>query len=78
LPLLKNIGSSTRIWKKGALSQQPRGMVNTSDNPLAPPSYAWGPEGVGRREGWHKKFGGTEDEGWRKSSERRKTFQYKK
>lgn len=60
-------------WK----SLLPEGITNGSANPLAPPSYAWGPEGVSRREGWHRMFGGSEEEGWRKSTERRANFTYR-
>lgn len=59
-------------WK----AQLPPGVSNVSDNPLAPPSYAWGKEGVGRRKAWHKQFGGIEEEGWRKATERRAAYTY--
>ena len=59
-------------WK----SQLPEGVTNESDNPVAPPSYAWGREGVSRRAEWHATFGGSEDEGWRKATEMRSEFQY--
>jgi arylsulfatase A-like enzyme len=58
-------------WK----SMLPEGVTNLSDNPVAPPSYAWGVEGVSRREAWHATFGGSEEEGWRKSTQRRKEYQ---
>lgn len=58
-------------WK----SMLPEGMTNLSDNPEAPPSYAWGVEGVSRREAWHATFGGSEAEGWRKATERRRAYQ---
>jgi iduronate 2-sulfatase len=60
-------------WK----SMLPEDIRNPSSNPLAPPSYAWGKEGVSRRAGWHAKFGGTEEEGWRKATELRKSYQEK-
>ncbi len=53
----------------------PEDISNPSNNPQAPPSYAWGQEGVSRRAAWHAKFGGTEEEGWRKATERRKSYQ---
>lgn len=58
-------------WK----SMLPEGVTNLSDNPVAPPSYAWGGEGVSRRAEWHATFGGSEDEGWKKSTQRRKEYQ---
>ena len=61
-------------WK----SLLPEGISNLSDNPAAPPAYAWGPEGLSRREEWHRVFGGSEEEGWKKSTERRKNYQYTK
>jgi hypothetical protein len=60
-------------WK----SMLPEGISNKAENPPAPPSYAWGPEGVSRREAWHATFGGSEEEGWRKSTERRLEYQYR-
>ena len=66
--LLKALSAQLNTgWK----SMLPEGITNESDNPVAPPSYAWGPEGVSRRAAWHLAFGGSEDEGWRKSTERR-------
>ena len=58
-------------WK----SLLPEGVTNHSTNPLAPPSYAWGGEGKGRRAAWHKTFGGYEEEGWREATERRMSYQ---
>lgn len=58
-------------WK----SMLPPDINNASNMPLAPPSYAWGQEGVSRRAGWHALFGGTEAEGWRKATERRQAYQ---
>lgn len=48
-------------WK----SKLPRGIVNNSNNPVAPPSYAWGDQGIKRRTQWHKTYGGKEEDGWR-------------
>ena len=45
----------------------PEGVVKTSRNPVAPPAYSWGPEGVPRRKVWHEVYGGDEADGWRKS-----------
>ena len=50
----------------------PEGNVNNSDNPVAPPSYAWGYEGENFRAKWHEKYGGKEEDGWRKATEKRK------
>ncbi len=70
--LLKELSAQLNAgWK----AQLPDGLTNPSDNPLAPPSYAWGGEGVSRRAAWHATFGGSEDEGWRKSTERRLEIQ---
>ena len=41
----------------------------SSDNPPAPPAYAWGPEGVSRRNLWHDTYGGEEGDGWKKTIE---------
>jgi iduronate 2-sulfatase len=57
-------------WK----SLLPEGITNLSDNPVAPPSYAWGVEGISRREAWHATFGGAEDEGWKKATQRRNEY----
>jgi len=66
--LVKELSAQlNRGWK----SLLPEGITNRSHNPAAPPSYAWGPEGVSRRAAWHEKFGGSQEEGWRKSTERR-------
>lgn len=51
-------------WK----AKLPAGIENISENPPAPPSYAWGPEGVNRRAAWHRKFGGSEEDGWREAT----------
>ena len=45
----------------------PEGVVNKSNNPEAPPAYAWGPEGVPRRKLWHEVYGGNEADGWEKA-----------
>jgi iduronate 2-sulfatase len=70
--LLQTLSAQLNAGWKALL---PEGVTNTADNPVAPPSYAWGPEGVSRRAAWHAKFGGSEDEGWRKSTERRLEYQ---
>ena len=49
----------------------PEGVVKTSRNPVAPPAYSWGPEGVPRRKVWHEVYGGDEADGWRKAIELR-------
>jgi len=54
----------------------PEGITNASANPIAPPSYAWGGEGKSRRAKWHVTFGGSEDEGWIKATERRSEYKY--
>ena len=46
----------------------PQGIVNRSNNPVAPPAYAWGNEGISRRVEWHRAFGGSEEDGWREST----------
>ena len=54
-------------WKEAL----PDGVTNDSNNPKAPPPYAWGPEGVSRRKKWHDVYGGNESDGWRKAMEMR-------
>jgi hypothetical protein len=49
----------------------PDGVVNHASNPVAPPAYSWGPEGVPRRKLWHEVYRGDESEGWRKACEQR-------
>jgi len=51
-------------WK----AKLPKGIVNRSKNPVAPPAYAWGNEGISRRVEWHRAFGGSEEDGWREST----------
>jgi arylsulfatase A-like enzyme len=58
--LLKEISEQLNAGWKSLL---PEGMENHSEHPVAPPSYAWGPEGVSRREAWHATFGGSEEQG---------------
>ena len=72
--LMKELSEQLNAGWKSLL---PDGIPNPSRNPAAPPSYAWGPEGVSRRAEWHATFGGTEDEGWRKSTQRRMEYQEK-
>lgn len=69
--LLNQLSSQLNAGWKALL---PEGITNASDNPVAPPSYAWGEEGVSRRAGWHKIFGGSEEEGWKKATERRQSY----
>ncbi len=52
-------------WKKAL----PDGIMNRSNNPAAPPAYAWGPEGAPRRAVWHEIYGGNETEGWEIATE---------
>ncbi len=47
----------------------PEGVSNDSDNPVAPPSYTWGPEGKSWHAAWHENFGGSEEKGWRAATE---------
>ncbi|MBR9998718.1 MAG: sulfatase [Cyclobacteriaceae bacterium] len=54
-------------WKKAL----PEWVTKFPDNPEAPPAYSWGAEGIPRREIWHEIYGGSEEEGWRKATERR-------
>lgn len=66
--LIKNLAGKLATGWKAAL---PEGFNQVADNPIAPPAYAWGPEGVSRRKLWHEVYGGTEEEGWRKATELR-------
>jgi arylsulfatase A-like enzyme len=59
------------ILEAGWEEALPEGIVNRANNPVAPPAYSWGPEGVPRRAVWHQVYGGDESEGWRKAVERR-------
>jgi iduronate 2-sulfatase len=59
------------ILEAGWEEALPDGVISTTNNPIAPPAYSWGPEGVPRREVWHEVYGGKESEGWRKAVERR-------
>lgn len=59
------------ILEAGWEEALPDGVVNRTNNPVAPPAYSWGPEGVPRRAVWHEVYGGDESEGWRKAVERR-------
>ena len=69
--LLKELSEQLNAGWKAML---PEGVTNLSDNPVAPPSYAWGGEGVSRRAEWHATFGGSEEEGWKKTTQRRKEY----
>ena len=51
-------------WKEAL----PDGVTNFSNNPKAPPPYAWGSEGVSRRKKWHEVYGGNESDGWKKAT----------
>ncbi|RQV99208.1 DUF4976 domain-containing protein [bacterium] len=59
--LLNKLSKQLRDGWENAL---PEGVKNRSHNPVAPPSYAWGPEGDSRRAAWHEKFGGKEGDDW--------------
>ncbi len=59
------------ILRSGWESALPDGVANRSNNPIAPPAYSWGPEGVPRRKVWHEVYGGNESEGWEKAVDRR-------
>lgn len=59
------------ILEAGWEDALPEGVVNRAINPVAPPAYSWGPEGVPRRKVWHEVYGGVEAEGWRKAVETR-------
>jgi hypothetical protein len=61
-------------WK----AKLPKGIVNRSKNPVAPPAYAWGDEGISRRVEWHRTFGGSEEDGWRESTRLREEQERKK
>ena len=61
------------VLAKGWKAALPEGVTNYSDNPMAPPAYSWGPEGVPRRKLWHEVYGGMEEEGWEKAIEVRIT-----
>ncbi len=56
-----------RGWKLAL----PDGIVNRSSNPVGPPPYAWGPEGISRRAKWHEVYGGKEEDSWEKATEMR-------
>lgn len=58
------LGQLARQLRAGWKAALPEGVENHSDNPVAPPPYAWGPEGVSRREEWHRRFGGKEGDDW--------------
>ena len=60
--LLTKLSKQLHAGWKDAL---PDGAKNRSHNPIAPPAYAWGPEGDSRRAVWHEKFGGKEGDDWR-------------
>ena len=66
--LVVKLADELRAGWKAAL---PEGIENLSHNPAAPPPYAWGPEGVTRRQAWHDTYGGSEDMGWRAATEMR-------
>jgi len=59
------------ILDEGWKAALPDGVINLSNNPTAPPAYAWGPEGVPRRKLWHEVYGGNEADGWEKAIETR-------
>lgn len=66
--LIVKLSKQLKAHWKGAL---PEGIENKSNNPKAPPAYAWGPEGRDRRSQWHKTYGGDESMGWRAATEMR-------
>jgi hypothetical protein len=70
--LLKELSDQLNAGWKAMLPEE---ITNLSDNPVAPPSYAWGGEGVSRRAEWHATFGGSEEEGWKKATQRREEYQ---
>ena len=62
---------SLHFWKQylgGWKEALPDGVTNFSNNPKAPPPYAWGSEGVSRRKKWHEVYGGNESDGWKKAT----------
>jgi len=63
------VDEMSKVLKAGWRAALPDGIVNQSNNPVAPPAYAWGPEGVPRRKVWHEVYGGNEAEGWEKATE---------
>jgi iduronate 2-sulfatase len=63
-----------KILDAGWEAALPDGVVNRSNNPVAPPAYAWGPEGVPRRKVWHEVYGGDEADGWERAIEIRLTM----
>ena len=52
--LVKKLSKQLNAGWKAAL---PEGVVNNSDNPVAPPAYAYGNEGKGRRTQYLKRYG---------------------
>jgi arylsulfatase A-like enzyme len=55
---------------KGWKAALPEGIQNESDNPLAPPPYAWA-YGDSRRETWIERYGGNEGDNWRELTRQR-------
>ncbi|MFV1883249.1 MAG: sulfatase [Balneola sp.] len=65
------VQSLSALLHEGWKAKLPDGIVNNSDNPVAPPSYAWGTEGASRRTVWHQAYGGSEEDGWKVATQMR-------
>lgn len=63
------VEAMSKQLKAGWKEALPEGIVHIPDNPLAPPAYSHGNEGVPRRKLWHEVYGGSEEDGWRKACE---------
>jgi hypothetical protein len=61
----------SRLMKDGWKKALPPGIKNMSDNPPAPPPYAWGKEAKSRNDAWHAEYGGSPEMGWREATRSR-------
>jgi arylsulfatase A-like enzyme len=61
----------SQILQVGWKEALPEWVEKVPDNPVAPPAYAWGPEGIPRRKVWHEEYGGNVSDGWRLATELR-------
>lgn len=64
----ETLRQQAEILNAGWKAALPAGVTNRSDNPPAPPAYAYGNEGTDRREKWHEIYGGDVTNGWREAT----------